>query len=97
MGCLTIRGAVRNAPVETSGVFVNDISIEVQDPDAMRIICAERNTKVRPRSTGLNTKPHLTIALVCQVSLGEYEYFYVQDEPLMVTNGYFLVKRQNRL
>lgn len=51
-----------------------------------------------------NTTPHLRVvtssaslslhvALVCTVGLDGFQYFYVTDEPFVVSNGYFLVQR----
>lgn len=43
---------------------------------------------------GKNIEIGITAALVCRVSLGEYEYFYVTEGPLIVEEGYFRVRRR---
>lgn len=49
---------------------------------------------IQLKSSNRNIHLSLSVALVCQVSLGKYEYFYVVDTPLVVKDGYFKVRKK---
>ena len=82
---LNLHAASSNVPVHVSTSNRNT---------GLTISRSPRNTTLRLSRTPKNVKVNITIALVCQVSLGVYEYFYVTEGPLVVEEGFFKVKRR---
>ena len=109
MGCLTVHISQPFIP-NTCRVDVesacNTISCNAQNKNCtVGLYKSNRNTGVTAEAisknapvkfnkANKNVKVNISIALVCQVSLGVYEYLYVTDGPLLVVNGYLMVRKQ---
>ena len=50
-----------------------------------------KNVEVSVRESNHNSGLSLGAALVCRVGLGQYEYFFLAEGPLVVADGYFKV------
>ena len=109
MGCLTVTVNSISTPdyCKASASKVGDsLAISAENLNTIVYINASnrntgliissvpQNTSVGLSKTAKNVSVNITIALVCQVSLGVYEYFYVTEGPLVVEEGFFKVKRR---
>lgn len=108
MGCLTVhisqpiipntcRVEVENGNSAVDCITQNkngSLSLYVSSKNAdIDADTAIKNVPISFRSDNKNIKINITAALVCQVSIGVYEYLYVTDGPLLVVNGYLIVKK----
>lgn len=108
MGCLTVNissvsvpNACRaNAAGLNSGVAVMGDAVNWLTPQAIgrnKDVVSDAiptNTTIILSNKSVGMAVAITAALVCEVApMGDYEYFYVTEGPLIVQDGYFMVKR----
>lgn len=109
IGCLTLRTAPISVPnyCKASAEKVdNPVTVQADSANTPvyihignengRVTCWTVSQNVLPKveKRNQNIKVNITAALVCQVSLGVYEYFYVTEGPLIVEEGFFKVRRR---
>ena len=94
--CCSVSAESTGEPISLSADSANTtVYIHVGNKNE-EVTCAviSQNTPPRLEGKGQNIKIKITAALICQVSLGVYEYFYVVEGPLVVEEGYFKVRRR---
>jgi hypothetical protein len=106
MGCLSVYKKLLNTKLSCLVVLIYSflhitvvcknalLKIKAECLNAINVICYPKNKPVYIDYSNKNVTLQLSVALVCQVSLDIYEYFYVKEGPLLVEEGYFRVRKQ---
>ena len=55
-----------------------------------------RNTRVDIGTANRNGSISISAALVCSVGLNRWEYFYVEEGPVIVEDGYIVVQKEDK-
>jgi hypothetical protein len=107
MGCLTVNISSVSIPdaCKASAAGMNsEVAVTGDALNWLSAIACNRNKDIDSNAVPANTTLittkiskgmaiAITAALVCEVVSGDYEYFYVTEGPLVVQDGYFMVKR----
>ena len=107
MGCLTVQAKQRNTTPRCRALLVNSgvqvgadnrntpVVVNFECKNARKLASATNvNTPVTATAKCKNVKASVGAALVCKVSVDQYELVYVTQGPRIGTNGYFMVKRK---
>ena len=108
MGCLTVTAISKSSPCHCTASVAEGVgSIKADSRNQNTIIyikLTSRNESIKVqhqregdrisvRCGNRNIKVTVTAALACNVGIGEYEFFLVTQGPLIVQDGYFIVKK----
>ena len=107
MGCLQVyteNRTVRDISVDAAGVndvpvvtvipVQTEIGVECKGMNTILVITTEdRNPVPVVSAESANARIKVSVGLVCQVALGKYRVFYVENGPFLVEEGYFKVIR----
>ena len=95
VGCFTVGltafPSTARCNVETRNCSVD---VKVDTFDGISVDALLKDVTIASNVVNINTAASVTAALVCMVH-GSYELFYVDDEPLVVTDGYFMVRTKS--
>ena len=109
MGCLKATATLLNtdgidvsAQNMNTGVMVtsqclNELHVSAECKNTHIVVEAvPLNTPISAQVQVMNTGIRVRAALICSVSLGEYETVYVDEGPLLVEEGYLRVRKERR-
>lgn len=85
---------MNEAPAVTVLPVQSDLGVETENLNVLVVIGAEnKNTAPAVTAESANARMSISIGLVCQVGLGVFRVFYVEEGPFMVEEGYFMVAK----